>query len=106
MTGRLCVDVDGLIQSATWVTGHGDDLQASHAAASTRISAAAGGWAGRSAQALADRVVIWDARTAEIVATIGDHAGKMRTSATAFQTNEDGSAEILYDVASRLPNSI
>jgi WXG100 family type VII secretion target len=105
MADKLSVDTDALRQSATKVTGHGDDLQSSHATASTRISGAQGGWAGTSAQALADRLAKWNARTTELVTTIGDHAQGMHTSATGFQDTEDDSAEKLNRIASQLPNS-
>lgn len=105
MPENLSVDIDTLTQSATKVTGHGDDLHASHAGASTRISAAAGGWAGTSAQALANRVAKWNTRTTELVTSIGDHAQGMHTSAAGFDANEHDSAEKLHDVTSQLPNS-
>lgn len=105
MPDKLSVDLDALAQSATKVTGHGDDLQSSHTTAGTRISAAQGGWAGSSAQALANRVANWNARTAELVTKIGDHAQGMTSSATCFATNEDESVEKLHQVASQLPNS-
>jgi WXG100 family type VII secretion target len=105
MPGELSVDIDALHQSATTVTGHGDELHASHTSASTRISRAEGGWAGQSAEALANRVAKWNTRTAEIVTTIGNHAQGMHTSATGFATNEQQSSDKLRDIASQLPNS-
>ncbi|MGY4712693.1 WXG100 family type VII secretion target [Mycolicibacterium sp. CBM1] len=105
MPAKLSVDLDALRQSATKVTGHGDDLHASHTTAGTRISGAQGGWAGKSSQALANRVAKWNTRTTELVAKIGDHAQGMHTSATHFQTTEQDNAQALRDVASQLPNS-
>lgn len=105
MPKRLSVDPDALVQSATKVIGHGDDLQASHTTAGTRISAAQGGWAGSSAQALASRLAKWNTRTTELVTKIGDHGQGMHTSAVSFATNEDESVEKLHQVASQLPNS-
>jgi WXG100 family type VII secretion target len=105
MPGKLSADVDALTQSATAVTGHGDDLHATHTAASAQLSAAESGWIGSSAQALANRVAKWNGRTTELVATIGDHAQDMHTSATEFAANEQDSSQKLCDVTSQLPNS-
>jgi WXG100 family type VII secretion target len=105
MPGKLAVDIDALSQSATQVTGHGDDLHASHAGAHTQLCAAEGGWIGTSAQALANRVAKWNIRTSELVSTIGDHAKSMHTSATGFTVNEQDGSQELQDVASQLPNS-
>jgi|EndMetStandDraft_8_1072994.scaffolds.fasta_scaffold112037_2 WXG100 family type VII secretion target len=105
MAAKLSVDIDALKQSATKVTGHGDDLQTSHTTASSQISGAASGWAGTSAQALANRVAKWNTRTTELVTNIGDHAQGMHTSATGFTTNEQHSGQELRDVATQLPNS-
>ncbi|WP_319434750.1 WXG100 family type VII secretion target [Mycobacterium sp. RTGN5] len=105
MPGTLIVDSDALSQSATQVTARGDDLHASHAGAHAQLSAAEVGWIGTSAQALANRVANWNRRTTELVATIGDHAQDMHTSATGFATTEQNSSQKLCDVASQLPNS-
>ena len=105
MPGNLAVDLDALMQSATSVTGHGDDLHASHAGASTSIAAAQGGWTGSSAEALAARVADWNARTTSLVSRIGTLADGMHTCAAGFGAHEHGSAEKLHDVASQLPNS-
>ncbi|WP_059015757.1 WXG100 family type VII secretion target [Mycobacterium sp. M26] len=106
MAKKLSVDVDALTHAATKVTGQGDDVHTSHATASTRISAAEGGWAGRSAQALANRVAAWNTRTAELVTRIGDHGQGMHTSATEFTAHEERSSDELRHVASQLPNSL
>ena len=105
MPKKFSVDTEALGQSATKVTGHGDDLHASHTTASTRISGAEGGWAGRSAEALASRVAKWNTRTTQMVTNIGDHAQGMHTSAAAFDANEQQSSDKLRDVASQLPNA-
>ncbi|BBY63126.1 WXG100 family type VII secretion target [Mycolicibacterium helvum] len=102
---RLSVDLDALTQSATNVTGHGDDLQASQTGASTRISAATGGWRGTSAQALANRMAKWNIRTTELVTAVGEHAQSLHTCATVFAANEQANSQNLRDVASQLPNS-
>lgn len=106
MAKKLSVDVDALTHAATKVTGHGDDIHASHTTANTRISAAEGGWTGRSAQALANRVAAWNTRTTELVTRIGDHGQGMHTSATEFTANEQRSSNELRNLASQLPNSL
>ena len=52
-------DLEDLVASAVTATGHGEDLAAAHLAADGRIEAAALGWTGRSAAALAQRAAHW-----------------------------------------------
>jgi WXG100 family type VII secretion target len=88
MPDKLSVDTEALAQSATKVTGHGDDVVANHADAQRRISAASPGWQGKSAQALNVRAAEWGTVTEKVHGKITDHATGMNHGAAAFDENE------------------
>ena len=54
---------------------------AAHLAADGRIEAAAPGWTGRSAAALAQRAARWSAVSTALVTRIGEHAQDLHTCA-------------------------
>ncbi|MGB3483509.1 MAG: WXG100 family type VII secretion target [Mycobacterium sp.] len=84
MPKRLSIDPQALHHAATTVTARGDELATSHTAASSRISSAGLGWAGRSAEALGTRAAQWDSRNKALQARIDSHAANIRASATSF----------------------
>lgn len=84
----LRVDTEHLAISAVQVTGHGEDLATSHLSADDRIAAAQGGWAGRSAQALARRSPQWTANSTALIQQLGDHAQHLSTCGRTFAAME------------------
>jgi uncharacterized protein YukE len=95
MPKRLSVDPQTLNRAATTVTAGGDELATSYMAASSRISSASLGWAGRSADVLATRASEWDSRAKALQARIEHHANDIRASATAFTQAEDKHSTML-----------
>jgi hypothetical protein len=81
MKDRLSVDRAAITMSAVKAQGHGDDLAVSHRSTEGRVSAASGGWTGRSAQALAAWAATAVAVSDGIVSRIGAHSQPMRSAA-------------------------
>jgi WXG100 family type VII secretion target len=84
----LRVNLEHLAASAAQVTGHGEDLATSHLSVDNRIAAAQGGWAGRSAEALARRAPRWTVNSTALVTQMGNHAQHLSTCGQAYATME------------------
>jgi WXG100 family type VII secretion target len=84
----LRVNLEHLATSAAQVTGHGEDLAASHLSVDNRIAAAQGGWTGRSAEALAHRAPRWTVNSTALVTQMGNHAQHLSTCGQAYATME------------------
>lgn len=95
-------DLEDLVASAVTATGHGEDLAAAHLAADGRIEAAAPGWTGRSAAALAQRAAHWSAVSTALVTRIGVHAEDLHTCARVYGSTEEQRARALAEL-SNLP---
>lgn len=91
----LRVDLEQLVAAAVRVAGHGDDLAARHLAADNRLESAAGGWAGRSAHALANRAEAWRTQSNQLVTRVGEHATGLHDSALGFSAMEKHHAAAL-----------
>lgn len=105
MPKRLSVDPHAMNQAATTVTSSGDEMATSHTSASSRISSASLGWAGRSTEALTARAARWDSRNKVLVARIENHANNIRVSAAEFADADESHREVLSNLASGLPIS-
>jgi len=91
----LEVQVSELVASGLAVTAHGEDLAARHLAADLLIDAAAPGWRGQSAAALAVLADQWPVSTAALLAGLREHAAALHTSALAFAEYEQRGAAVL-----------
>jgi WXG100 family type VII secretion target len=91
----LRVNLEHLATSAAQITNHGEDLAASHLSSDNRIAAAQPGWAGRSAEALAQRTARWTANSTNLVTRMGDHASEFYNLGQAFSAMEDLNVEKL-----------
>lgn len=109
MVPELVVDPEELSASATKVRGHGDDLDVGHATTDMRVSAACGGWAGESSQALTAWAAKLRAHTSSLVNRMGDHSRHMHAAVDAYGTNEDQRANDMAAVdrlgQAAVPNS-
>ena len=88
----LRVNIEDLVVSAAAVSGHGEDLAVAHAVADGRIDAAAPGWQGRSAAALAATAAQWSQDSRTLLARLSDHAQSLHTTAAEFYAHEQRSA--------------
>lgn len=84
----LNINIVDMIASANATTGHGEDLATCHTTADNRLCAAANGWAGRSAAALANRADIWNTRSTALVTRIAGHAAHLHSGACRYAANE------------------
>lgn len=97
------VDTEKLSLSATAVTGHGENLAVNHTTTDARFTGAEGGWRGKSAAALTNRLATWTTNSATLLTNIGGHANDMHTSVFAYNTNEEQSAQALAQVYTHAP---
>lgn len=91
----LRVDLEGLVAAAATVSGHGEDLAIRHLAADNRITAAAPGWAGRSAAALNNRASRWVSVSATMLTRVGEHAADLRSGAVRFAAMDEANSALL-----------
>jgi uncharacterized protein YukE len=103
----LWVDLEHLATSAAHVTGHGEELAMLHLSADNRIAAAQVGWAGRSAEALANRASLWAAQSTTLLTRIGEHANYLRSAGQAFAMIEDMNArQLSSEIVASVPNTV
>ncbi|WP_167104981.1 WXG100 family type VII secretion target [Mycobacterium sp. DL592] len=95
----LRVNIEQLAASGTAVTGHGEDVATTHAAAASRIDAAQAGWQGASAAAMALLSEQWVATTTALVTRLGDHAQALHASANGFADMEQRNSQALQQPA-------
>jgi uncharacterized protein YukE len=103
----LWVDVEHLATSAAHVTGHGEELAMSHLSADNRIAAAQVGWAGRSAEALANRASLWTAQSTALITRIGEHANDLHSAGQSFAMAEDTNArQLSSEIVAPVPKTV
>ncbi len=91
----LNVPIAAMVSSALQVNSHGEDLAVCHMAADNRMAAAAGGWQGRSAQALSARLAAWNATSQDLLGRLRDHAQGLLNCAEQFAIHDQQSRDEL-----------
>jgi uncharacterized protein YukE len=91
----LKVNAEDLVASGVTVTGHGEDIAATHCTADTRIESAQGGWQGRSAASMTLRLAAWSTTTTALLTQLSDHAQGLHTCAQEFCAMEERHTEVL-----------
>jgi uncharacterized protein YukE len=91
----LSVNIGDVVTSGVVVSGHGEDLATTHAAAADRIDAALTGWNGASALAMSALSEQWLTTTGALLTRLSDHAQGLHASAVAFTEMEQRNSEAL-----------
>ncbi len=81
--------------SAVKVAEHAEELQARHAAAHGRITAAQGGVPAASAVALSAVVAKWQADSAVLTGNLSQHGGALRGADVGYTATEERSSEAI-----------
>jgi WXG100 family type VII secretion target len=93
MADKLSAEPDKLRASATTVHGHGHDVNHSHTSAHSRVTSAADGWKGESAQALSTLAATMKSRAASTVEGIHAHSSHLHGAADKHDENEQQRAK-------------
>lgn len=85
-----------IIASGSVVTGHAENVHATHTASDARIESAMTGWTGASHAAMTAKAARWVSTTRTLSVRLAEHGGALDSSGHAYQETENDNAESLH----------
>ncbi len=87
-----------IIASGSVVTGHAENVHATHASSDARIESAMSGWTGASQAAMTAKAALWQATTRTLSARLAEHGEALDSSGRGYQETETNNAESLREL--------